>query len=41
LSPDGEVFLLTSPFIDRYIGQVPGRAVKAVCTIAPPYTHAL
>src|SRR5215468_12310367 len=22
LSPDGEVFLLTSPFIDRYIGQV-------------------
>src|SRR4030095_12102349 len=23
LSPDGEVFLLTSPFIDRYVGQVP------------------
>ena len=22
LSPDGEVFLLTSPFIDRYLGQV-------------------
>jgi len=25
LSPDGEVFLLTSPFIDRYVGQMLGQ----------------
>src|SRR5262249_24092157 len=28
LSPDGEVFLLTSPFIDRYLGEVPGAIEK-------------
>jgi hypothetical protein len=31
LSPDGEVFLLTSPFIDRYVGQVEPLEVFIVC----------
>jgi hypothetical protein len=40
LPPDGEVFLLTSPFIDRYlVSEFMHRGYDAQCTVSRLYGH--